>query len=248
MHTPISRSHSGLTLFTLCVSVLITFIFWSCDEISSDDTASNTETSELTPLINSNTNWLLSCNEDTDCDEGESCSCGSCVIPCEETRGCSIDPRDMMSPRVACAMSDPVYELDSCGDDYRGPMTSICLPQCESNEECPRDLVCYEGRCKRPRREGCLEARRCLEEGRGGPETCRELCAAQEMVRMDNINNMSNMPPAATAEDLRSCTNRCVETRSDEPEECQRRCMICEERCRFLDLSPMECMGYCQPR
>ena len=87
---------------------------WSCDEGSTDDMTSTTEAAELTPLINSNTNWLLSCNEDTDCDEGETCSCGSCVIPCEEMRGCSIDPRDMRSPRVACAIAARLWQISIC--------------------------------------------------------------------------------------------------------------------------------------
>ena len=230
----------------LCMSLSVSLIAsWSCDESATGDAPSTSEMSELTPLINSNTNWLLSCSEDTDCDQGEACSCGSCVIPCEEMRGCSIDPRDIGSPSVSCAIADPVYERDSCGDDYRGPMTAICLPQCESADDCPRDLVCYDRQCKRPRREGCVEARRCLEAGDGDPETCRALCSPEQMSVMNQSGEMSRLP---SPEMLRACVDRCIETRDDAPEECRRRCMDCEERCRFLEFSPMECRSQCGSR
>ena len=82
--------HLTLPAISLLI-MLVSLTFTSCDQLASDDTTSSEDTIELTPLIDSNTNWLLSCNSNTDCDQGEICSCGSCVIPCEEMRGCRED-------------------------------------------------------------------------------------------------------------------------------------------------------------
>ena len=143
-------SSTCLTQAVITLLVLLaSLIFVSCDQLVTDNTTDSNDTIELTPLIDSNTNWLLTCSSNSDCDDREICSCGSCVIPCEEMTGCSIDPRDVRAPQVDCAMSDPVYELDSCGDGYSRPMTPICLPRCNSEADCPSRLVCHEGTCKR---------------------------------------------------------------------------------------------------
>ena len=70
-------TQSVITLLVLLASL----IFVSCDQLVTDNTTDSNDTIELTPLIDSNTNWLLTCSSNSDCDDREICSCGSCVIP-----------------------------------------------------------------------------------------------------------------------------------------------------------------------
>lgn len=103
-------------------------------------------------LIDSNTNWLVSCSLGEDCGEGEECVCGSGVIPCEAERGCRIREENDHEIRVSCSGVDPVSESSSCGENYMRPLAPICLPECQTEAECPDLLICHEGTCRRPRR------------------------------------------------------------------------------------------------
>lgn len=194
-----------IRLLTLCGAWLA---LSSCDQLTTDlgvETAGGVEMSSLTPTIDSYTNWLLSCSENEDCAEGEQCSCGSCVIPCEETSGCAIRAGDPRAPQVECSREGPVSELDSCGEEYTN--VQICLPRCQLNDDCPFDLFCDEGACRLPRRgkRGCEEARRCVEGG-GEPEACIESC------------------PVSGPEIIMECERLCVEM-GRTPEDCRRMCM-----------------------
>ena len=64
----------------MLVSLLI-----SCNTATDEDQMTvdpNSDELSMTPLIDSNTNWLVSCSVDDDCGESGRCACGSCVIPC----------------------------------------------------------------------------------------------------------------------------------------------------------------------
>ena len=39
--------------------------------------------------LGTNTNWLNTCGERTECEDDESCVCGVCTVQCQETRQCS---------------------------------------------------------------------------------------------------------------------------------------------------------------
>lgn len=106
-----------------------------------------------------------------------------------------VRPGEEPTSSISCVEVDPVSEVDSCGEDYMRPMTRICLPQCEIEDDCPEELVCHEGMCKRPRRgerrpprsgppspemqeDACRMI--CVEELEQSPEMCRETCGVCE--------------------------------------------------------------------
>lgn len=208
-----------LTHYILSLTCTTTLsLMWGCGEITTDlgeSVIGGSEVAETVPLIDSNTNWLLSCVEDTDCGEGERCSCGSCVIPCEMGRGCRLRPGAPQPPQVECAMVAPVSDPDSCGEET-SDVGQICLPRCELTQECPADLICHEGTCKLPRRgqRACEEARRCVEGG-GDPEECLMSCPQGE-------DAMSR--PPRPPEEVTDCARRCLAD-GNSPEDCERRCM-----------------------
>lgn len=230
-----------LQAFSLIAScLLLGGLFSGCEEASTDSTTSALDPDEnggsaITPLIDSNTNWLLSCSADSDCDEGEQCACGSCVIPCapEGSEG----PRCMTTmgypapESIECADAEPVSEVSSCGEDYTRPHASICLLACQSNDECPDHLLCHEGRCKRPRRgesRGCNDERECIEAG-GDPQRCRVLCEDST----EGMMSMSSMHPSPPMGELLECERRCTSEGND-PAGCRSRCAVCSERCLLV--------------
>ena len=214
-------------------------MFCSCEADLSGGGGDSSEV-DLTPLLDSNTNWLLSCSVDLDCGVGETCVCGSCVVPCDTDQGCRGRDEGDNTIRIACWDADPVSESTSCGEGYTRPMMPICLPQCEVETDCPDHLVCHEGSCKRPRRgevRGCEDTRRCVDAG-GSPERCSALCDEGEMP------SSRMRPPPPPEEELFSCERRCIEGGGD-PGDCRARCAVCEERCLLMGGEASQCEQRC---
>ena len=76
-----------------------------------------------TPSVNSNTNWLKSCNADAECGEEDACICNVCTVVCQESDDCG-DTR----PGAVCVFSEEVGEGEFCVDN--NPQESICLSGC----------------------------------------------------------------------------------------------------------------------
>ena len=240
-------------LFYLVLTLMSFSLYLGCTSEDLERGATvdpNGEESTITPLIDSNTNWLLSCSADADCEEGEQCSCGSCVIPClpmsNEMNHCMTALGHSQSEVVECAEVEPVSDVASCGEDYSRGHVGICLLACETNDECPNRLLCHEGRCVRPRRgesRGCGDARECIEAG-GAPERCRILCEDD----MEGDMSMERAPPPPVQE-IVQCTRRCVEAGYSR-NACYARCAICAERCLLIEdsLDEQACQTRCQRR
>ena len=94
-----------------------------------------------------------SCTTQTDCAESEVCLCGTCEMPCQDVQDCTVDPGDMMGLQVDCVDSVSIHEVESCSDNADDLTTSICVLLCQRSRQCPRELTCQEGQCKRPRSE-----------------------------------------------------------------------------------------------
>lgn len=248
----INKSH-GIeveSVTTSMICLVISALALSCNTATNEDQMSvnpNGDELSITPLIDSNTNWLVSCSVDDDCGESGRCTCGSCVIPCSpmssEGNLCTRAMDQSESEIVECAETDPVSMASSCGEDYRREYVGICLLRCEMNDECPAHLLCHEGHCVRPRRgesHGCGDERQCIEAG-GAPEHCRILCEDDREEAM----SIEREPPPPMRE-IANCVQGCVDA-GYEAEACRSRCAVCSERCLLIDDPPeaQECAVRC---
>jgi len=87
----------------------------------------------------SNTNWLKTCTDDSDCADEFSCLCGVCTSACEvEADACS----------QAAAQCADLAELGCVPEDDRDE--GACLPGCSDDDECEgfgSGLACESGVC-----------------------------------------------------------------------------------------------------
>ena len=85
------------------------------------------------------TNWLRQCVEDGDC-SSRVCLCGVCTEPCESDNGCSAFSRG------SCARVEDESLAAQCGKPQT-TVSGMCLPSCDSGEECPDPQQCVSGHC-----------------------------------------------------------------------------------------------------
>lgn len=86
------------------------------------------------------THWLVQCDEDSDCGEGElSCECGVCVATCDEDDSCAVDG---IETECFAASSDAVQTLCVSGQSSTPP---LCLEPCSG--ACGEGQVCAGGAC-----------------------------------------------------------------------------------------------------
>lgn len=90
------------------------------------------------PRTGSQTHWLRSCDDATDCGE-LSCICGACTLACDETAACdtltgaSCLPAEGAGATALCSGNPPTQ-------------AGLCLPEC-SDESCAEGLSCVAGAC-----------------------------------------------------------------------------------------------------
>ena len=176
-----------LSIFWRTLFVILCLLAGSCEEENLSDT---NESSIITPLIDSNTNWLLACAEDADCDEGR-CSCGACIIPCQAEMGCRLNPEAEQAILINCRESEEILSDLTCGDDM--PVTSgqMCIPACDADLDCPPTFRCRDNNCIPPPR---MRDEACEEEcGRSGRESrrCYVECQRAQRRRQEEYIRMS---------------------------------------------------------
>ena len=88
---------------------------------------------------NSQTHWLASCTEDSDCDEALSCVCGVCTVVCEADDACGALDGGL------CALASDRAAVLLCG--LNAPDLGLCLPGCEGDGACGEGNRCVEGAC-----------------------------------------------------------------------------------------------------
>lgn len=104
------------------------------------------------PSFNSNSNWLLACEADADCDGELMCLCGVCSLACTDDTACT-------GEGLTCA-SDSGEALATQCNGAEGPPDSLCLEACASDEACASGRICVDGACADgervdEREEGC---------------------------------------------------------------------------------------------
>lgn len=92
-----------------------------------------------TPVVNSNSNWLLPCSDDVPCAEG-SCFCGACTRVCMAASDCGNE-----RPDAICVTPEAQSLMEQCAGV--APAESVCLPGCESDEDCSSWQACLAGNC-----------------------------------------------------------------------------------------------------
>jgi hypothetical protein len=93
--------------------------------------------SESPSGVMGNTNWLTSCDEDDDCDDDLSCSCGVCTRQCTTTSDCS-----ELGGSVCDVQSEAL--ASACGSSIA---MSVCLPACRNDNDCGGGLECVAAHC-----------------------------------------------------------------------------------------------------
>lgn len=92
-----------------------------------------------TPTAGTNTNWLVACEADAECDSALSCHCGACSKACTGDADCSV-----YSGTSCVAVSERAAEALCAGSAK--PSAGLCLPSCEPGE-CASSQSCVLGAC-----------------------------------------------------------------------------------------------------
>ncbi|HKO91883.1 MAG TPA: hypothetical protein VJU61_12055 [Polyangiaceae bacterium] len=85
--------------------------------------------------LDSNTNWLVSCQEDTQCSGSLRCYCGQCTQPCAQDTQCS-----RLSGAVCAESGDAV-----CGQ--QASQGGLCVLDCSQDDDCGANFSCNAGQC-----------------------------------------------------------------------------------------------------
>lgn len=89
--------------------------------------------------IDSQTNWLKSCQIDAQCTDGGKCVCGACTSICSENTTCT------ELKGSSCVRAEESGAIAQCGGT-RPPGPGLCLPRCDATT-CARGQMCVAGVC-----------------------------------------------------------------------------------------------------
>jgi glucuronoarabinoxylan endo-1,4-beta-xylanase len=89
--------------------------------------------------IDSQTNWLRSCQTDSQCGDTK-CLCGVCTSPCMEDSGC------VNRHGAACVTAEEDGAIAQCGG-ARPPAAGLCMPRCDDATPCSNKQMCVAGVC-----------------------------------------------------------------------------------------------------
>jgi len=87
------------------------------------------------PTTGTNTNWMVHCSSDADCDGGISCLCSVCTKTCATTADCA-------GSNGICA--EPLSTLVACQEPDSAP---LCLATCTLDGDCLSNELCVQGTC-----------------------------------------------------------------------------------------------------
>lgn len=108
---------------------------------------------DASPKTGSNSNWLVTCVDESDCARGGTCLCGAC------SRGCNDDLDCDSLEGAVCSTADDGAKSAQCGASE--PERGLCLPACEPGS-CAEGRSCVAGACviaELPDAEFCDPAR-----------------------------------------------------------------------------------------
>jgi len=89
--------------------------------------------------IDSQTNWLRSCQTDAQCGDAK-CLCGVCTSSCMDDSGCN------GRRGAACVTAKEDGAIAQCGG-ARPPAAGLCMPRCDDNTPCADKQMCGAGAC-----------------------------------------------------------------------------------------------------
>src|SRR6187549_2332859 len=81
------------------------------------------------PQGDSHTNWLRTCESDSECGTGLSCVCGVCTARCSNDEACS------SAPGASCVLAESPGAVAVCGGEAP-PALGMCLPTCAVPSDC----------------------------------------------------------------------------------------------------------------
>jgi hypothetical protein len=118
-------SNSITALRAALAGGLLSLAIGSCGRVADEE-----------PLqIDSNTNWLLRCDSDSQCSGSLRCYCGQCTQPCASTDECGL------LDGAECAPTGSAL----CGD--QPAQGGLCVLGCSGDAECGADFSCTDGQC-----------------------------------------------------------------------------------------------------
>jgi hypothetical protein len=112
---------AGLGLSALALA----FALGSCGKVADDSPG----------LFDSNTNWLLRCSDDLQCDGSLRCYCGICTKPCGQNSECGL------LKGAQCAESGEIL----CGE--QASAGGLCVLSCQQSSDCGDGFNCTSGQC-----------------------------------------------------------------------------------------------------
>lgn len=93
------------------------------------------------PQGDSHTNWLRTCERDSECGSGLSCLCGVCTARCGTDDACST------APGSSCVPADHAGVVAVC-NGQSPPAAGMCLPTCVAASDCADGQECVAGACR----------------------------------------------------------------------------------------------------
>lgn len=87
--------------------------------------------------LGSNSNWLMLCDESTECQDELSCECGACLIRCQADSDCEA------LPDARCVLAEDPAATSVCTDAVP---SGLCLPACQAGS-CSAPWPCVDGAC-----------------------------------------------------------------------------------------------------
>ncbi len=200
----------------------------------------------LGPSADSNTNWLMECSRDGDCDS-TSCLCGQCTVECTEQTDCG----ELDGAR--CTMPE---DHDPCMTSAQA--APVCLRECESDADCGDRGDCLRGRCLPPPLDTATSDTVAVDAGVTDlPPDDAVRDVAERPVPDDAITDaatdMAQDARDVVDSDLRAgdCLSGCM-MRADDPAACER---ICAAQTTESDLATSDrdlradyCLSGCRER
>ena len=90
------------------------------------------------PVVDSNSNWLVGCNEDAPCGSKFTCECGYCSTECESDDDCDLEGAVCVTRRT--------YESNLvCG--VQELTRGACIARCDQARDCPNRYACARNVC-----------------------------------------------------------------------------------------------------
>lgn len=149
---------------------------------------------KTSPKTGSNSNWLVTCADESDCASGGECLCGACSRECSDDLDCS------SLEGARCSTVDDAARRTQCGGTQQS--VGLCLPGCEPGS-CADGQSCVAGACviaELPETDFCDPARAPSRAQRAAEE---QLLALLQQNRVAGSTPCSSGETSASAPPLR---------------------------------------------